>query len=296
MLNLVFGLFLSFLNLLFFTRIESSSFLLGANVLFSFCIIILARTAHHSSSKILQTLYDWYPAVLIYFVYKELYLIMHSLRLQDCDAVLIAIDRWMFFRTDPTVWLHQYSSPLLTEILQIAYTSFYFLMIGITLELYLRKELEKFSLVLFSIVYGFWLSYLGYLLVPAVGPRFTLHEFHLTDVELPGLWLTQLFRDMINAGESIPKGAPNAFDLAQRDVFPSGHTQMTLIVLFYAAKFKVKSRYVLAVFGILLIAATVYLRYHYVVDLLAGALFMLFTVWTAPKLRQWWEKKNQPFV
>lgn len=292
MLNLVFGLFLTLLLLMVFSRIESDLFLIGTNVIISITIILLARASQNSHSKLLRTIYEWYPAVLIYLVYKEIYFIMHALALNDFDDVLIAIDRWMFFGTDPTVWLHQFSSPVLTEILQIAYTSFYFLMIGLALELYLRKELEKFTLVMFAIVYGFWLSYIGYLLVPAVGPRFTLHDFHSTDVELPGLWLTQFFRDMINAGESIPKGALNAFDLAQRDVFPSGHTQMTLIVLFYAVKFKVRSRYFLVVFGTLLIVGTVYLRYHYVIDLIAGALFMLFTIWTAPNLIAWWKRKS----
>ena len=36
--------------------------------------------------------------------------------------------------------------------------------------------------------------------------------------------------------------------------------------------------------GTLLIIATVYERYHYVVDLLGGAVFFLFCIWTAPAL------------
>lgn len=291
-LNLVFGLFLTSLILIVLPRIESPFLLIGINLFVSVVIIVVARLAQHSSSKLLLTLYDWYPAVLIYFVYKELYVIMHAFAMPDCDDVLIAIDRWMFFGVDPTVWLYQFSSPVVTEILQIAYTSFYFLMTAIALELYLKKEFQKFSLVMFAIVYGFWLSYIGYLLVPAVGPRFTLHDFHKTDVELPGLWLTEFFRDAINAGESIPKGAPNAVELAQRDVFPSGHTQMTLIVCYYAVKFKARLRYILIFLGILLIIGTVYLRYHYVIDLIAGALFMMLTVWSAPIIIKWWKQQS----
>ena len=133
---------------------------------------------------------------------------------------------------------------------------------------------------------------------PGIGPRFTLHDFSLTDIQLPGVWVTTFLRDILNAGESIPKGAVNAIALAQRDVFPSGHTEMTLIVLYFAHKYKLKSRYILYVAGTLLIFATVYLRYHYVVDVLAGALFTLFTVWTAPKIARWWEnlKHNRQSV
>ena len=46
-------------------------------------------------------------------------------------------------------------------------------------------------------------------------------------------------------------------------------------------------RWVVTVVGILLIIATVYQRYHYVVDLLAGAVFMLLCVWSAPRLNRW---------
>jgi membrane-associated phospholipid phosphatase len=46
-------------------------------------------------------------------------------------------------------------------------------------------------------------------------------------------------------------------------------------------------RWFVTVTGALLILATVYQRYHYVVDLLAGALFMLFCVWSAPRLNRW---------
>jgi membrane-associated phospholipid phosphatase len=140
---------------------------------------------------------------------------------------------------------------------------------------------------MFTLLYGFFLSYIGYLLFPGVGPRFTLHDFYQLNEELPGVFLTNGIRDIINAGESIPKGAANALALAQRDVFPSGHTQMTLIVMYFAATYKLTSRYVLYTFGTLLIVATVYLRYHYVIDVLAGAAFMWLTIWTAPKLLSW---------
>jgi membrane-associated phospholipid phosphatase len=41
------------------------------------------------------------------------------------------------------------------------------------------------------------------------------------------------------------------------------------------------------VVGTLLIVATVYERYHYVIDLVGGALFMILCVRTAPALYTW---------
>ena len=67
----------------------------------------------------------------------------------------------------------------------------------------------------------------------------------------------------------------------QRDAFPSGHTMMTLVLMVVARGTRARVAPLLYVAGSLLIVATVYQRYHYVVDLLAGAAFMalcLFTV------------------
>ena len=204
-------------------------------------------------------------------------------------SVLIAADR-LIFRVDPTVWLGQFSHPLLTELLQVAYVSYYFIMLTVGVEVFLRIDEKKFSYVLFAILYGFFLSYLGYMMFPAVGPRFTLHTFQSIDRELPGIWATTPIREFLNAGESIPTAAANALALAQRDAFPSGHTQMALISLYLAHRYRLRSRYVLDVLGVLLIISTVYLRYHYVVDIIAGIVFAVVTLWSAPKLFEWWEE------
>ncbi|MBI5216848.1 MAG: phosphatase PAP2 family protein [Ignavibacteriae bacterium] len=284
-LVIFFAIFLSVLDV-FFVPFETASWLIAANIVASIVIVAFSSyRAHHPS---ISWLHDWYPVPIIFFTFKEIHVIIQSIARPDIDVALIEIDRWMF-GGDPTVFLAQFIHPALTEILQIAYTSFYFIMLTLGIELYMRKDFKKFTFSTFTMSYGFYLSYIGYLLFPGVGPRFTLHDFYLLDTELSGLWLTQITRDIINAGESIPPGISDAFKHAQRDVFPSGHTQMTLIVLYFANKYKLKSRYVLYFFGSLLIVATVYLRYHYVIDLLAGALFMLFTVWTAPKIARWWD-------
>jgi len=182
----------------------------------------------------------------------------------------------------------QYAQPWITEILQIAYTSFYFLFILLGYELYRRQQKEEFASFMFTCVYGFFLSYIGYFFLPAVGPRFTLHDFSALDQELPGVLLTPWLRWFVNAGGSVPMGVPDEIALAgtQRDVFPSGHTMMTIVLMVLASRFKVSNRRVIYVLGILLIIATVYQRYHYVVDLIAGAVFAALCIVRAPKAQQ----------
>lgn len=286
-LIIVFTHILSLTSIIFCTRVSVP--LIVINILVGISIVVVSRYHTSRRSNVVQKIYDWYPIPMIFFIFKEVHIIIQSLVRSDWDNSFIDIDR-MIFGGDPTIWLSQYSTPLLTELLQISYASYYFIMLAVGTELYIKKEHQKFSFAVFAIVYGFVLSYIGYLLFPAVGPRFTLHDFYSMNIDLPGLWLTNTIRDLINAGESIPKGALNAISLAQRDVFPSGHTQMTLISMYFAYQYKLKCRYIIHIFGFLLIFSTVYLRYHYVIDLVGGILFMILTMWSAPKLIRWWER------
>lgn len=214
---------------------------------------------------------------------------LKPIRPNDFDRVLISIDRFIF-DFNPTQILYKIANPPLTELLQIVYGTFYFLPIILGINLMMKNKWIELDYSVFCVVYGFFLSYIGYFLVPAVGPRFTLHNFFKLDNELPGLFVTGFLREMTNLGESIPNGTMNPAGLVQRDVFPSGHTQMTLIIMYLSAKLKVKTRYFLIPNGILLIFATVYLRYHYVVDLIGGFLFMIFTMWSAKFIFNWWQR------
>jgi membrane-associated phospholipid phosphatase len=75
-----------------------------------------------------------------------------------------------------------------------------------------------------------------------------------------------------------------AIAVTQRDVFPSGHTMMTIVLTHLSARYRLKTRYMMYVVGSLLIIATVYHRYHYVVDLAGGLLFAAVCILTAEPL------------
>jgi len=280
-----FGL-LSLLNGIFAGRIPGWWVMILINIVLiaGICFLALARAASHT--KLLAYLHDWYVAPLVFFTFKELYYMIKPIhRGNDYDDWLIAADQWLF-GVNPTEWLMQFSSPWVTEVLQIAYTLFYVLFLVIGYELYRKHSKGVFHFFMFTCVYGFYLSYLGYFTLPAVGPRFTLHDFNGLDQDLPGILLTPYLRWFVNAGESVPMGVSSAAAMsgAQRDVFPSGHTMMTLVLMALGERYRLASRHFVLVTGILLIVATVYQRYHYVVDLFAGALFAIVCVYTAPRL------------
>ena len=287
--------FLSIVNVAFSCRIPSWWLMIVINVAAALAILLLGYARQRTSSTILRTIHEWYVAPAVFVSFKELYFMIKPIHQgMDYDALLIGIDRWMF-RVNPTEWLMRFANPFLTEILQLAYTIFYLLFIVVGYEFYRRRDPNLFHSFMFTCVYGFYLSYIGYLFLPAVGPRFTLHDFPSLDQELPGVLLTPYLRWFVNFGESVPLGVSNAAAIAgaQRDVFPSGHTMMMLVMIYLSARYRLKLRWFIYITGTLLIIATVYERYHYVVDLIAGALFMLLCVFTAPRLYEGFKRRFQ---
>lgn len=286
---IAFYAFLISLNIIFHNEIENWYLFIGFNLLIIIIILILAYSAETFRFKILRLLHYLYLIPIVLLTFKEIYFLLRILRPIDYDQLLINIDRWLL-GGDPTVFLNQYSHPFLTEILQIIYGMFYFLPIILGVALLRKRKFLEADFAIFTVIYGFFLSYIGYFALPAIGPRFTLHDFQNENIELPGLLLTNFLRAVTNTVESIPPGTPNPETIVQRDVFPSGHTMITLVVIYLSIKLKSRSRYFLVPIGSMLIFATVYLRYHYVIDLIGGLAFMLFCVYTSPKIFNWWSR------
>lgn len=212
--------------------------------------------------RIVRTLHMFYPIIFIPIVFDSFADILPWASPIERDSLLIQLDR-ILLGVDPTVWLERFIHPVLTELLTWAYASYYFLPIILAVALYWRgKEKEyDFDRGIFGVVLGFYLSYVGYFLVPAIGPRFTLA--HLHKVDLHGIFVADTIRETLNALERF-----------KQDAFPSGHTAVVLLVLYYAWHYVRGLFWVFLPVVVALIFSTVYLRYHYVIDVLAGILLV----------------------
>lgn len=286
-LIICYALLLTAANLIYIDKVDNWVTHVILNTVVIILVSVLAYFDDKKDNILLEQIHYWYIVPLIFLSFKEIYFMVNPIRGIDLDHYLIEIDRFIL-GTDPTLALHIIANPILTEILQIVYGTFFFLPIILAINLMVNDRDKEFQFTTFTIVLGFMLSYIGYFLVPAIGPRFTLHDFETINSELPGIIYTNYLRDIVNAGESIPPGTLNPSEVVQRDVFPSGHTQMTLIVMYLSVRFKVFTRYFFLPIGSLLIFSTVYLRYHYVIDLIGGLVFMIVTMYLSKWLYNIW--------
>jgi len=211
--------------------------------------------------------------ITVTFIFNSLGSLIAGIHATTFDARLIAVDH-AIFGVHPTVWLERFINPLLTGLLQFAYISYYFIPISLGVVLIARGRFWEFEEVLFGILLCFYLSYVGYLLVPAIGPRFTLSHLQTGDLQVSP------FIEKI-------QDALNGLEKNKTDAFPSGHTAVSLMCLYYAWKEREKKLFAVfipVVSG--LIISTVYLRYHYVIDVIAGIALTGLTIKLAPGLRR----------
>jgi membrane-associated phospholipid phosphatase len=229
---------------------------------------------------------------IIFYIYMLSLELLPHVNPNDIDQVLIYIDRWLF-GVDPTIWVFQFANPVLTEILQVSYWLFFLLIFINGIELHLKKQDNQFKRFAAMVMFAFYLTYILYMIFPAIGPRFTLHDFASISTELPGLLFTEILREQINAGAGLVGTIADPAAEVNRDCMPSGHTALTIINIYLAFHFRTRFRYPIAIIGICIIISTVYLRYHYVVDIIAGILTAILVIILEPMIYKWLDKAKE---
>lgn len=209
---------------------------------------------------------DWSPFFVILLMYYSLWgNATHLLVTRDRDAMLIAWDQKLF-GCQPSVVLQSIVTPRLTAWMEFAYF-FHILNIPIVAcFIYLRRTRERFREMMCGAVVITFVGLVGYVLVPAIGPVYTLAGEFTAPLSQPYEVLSR-------------QAAFMDFARIQRDCFPSLHVGLSFLVWLYAWRNSKGLFWMLAPFILSLWFSTVYLRYHYLVDVLAGLLLAPICYW-----------------
>lgn len=194
----------------------------------------------------------WYPSVMG----LSFYTIPGAVRLlgvTDADALLAPIDESLLGLPAADYFL-LIQSPVLTDLMCAGYV-FFFVYLIVAPGHYCVKDLRTFRACIVGMFTTYALGFLGYTVLPAGGPYQALHFFSA----LPTGPLSEMVLPFINR-------ASNGVD-----VFPSIHAAISLYLLMFDRR-HCRWRYELFLLPVLLLwLSTVYLRYHYAVDLVGGA-------------------------
>lgn len=279
-LTIVFLLFLMIVSLLFHSKIPhvGTILLTYSTLLLAQLFLIIKKDMTVRSRALDMVRGVVFPVVCVLVIFDSLGGLVHGINPRDIDPLLISLD-YALFGGHPTVMLEPLQTPLLTDVLQIAYSSYYLLPISLGVLVKLQNNEEAFDRTVFVILLCFYLSYVGYMLFPALGPRYTMH--HLQSIDLKGLLVAEPVQRLLNRIEGI-----------KRDAFPSGHTAVALVVLGLAYRFHRGFFSIALPVVVMLIFSTVYCRYHYVVDVIGGLILAAITFFLGEKYYGYWEIRN----
>ncbi len=254
------------IEVIWFQQIPQAWWLISLHVAGAAILAIATRL----SGRAVWIFRHWAPLLYVACCYREMAMLIAAIRHTHYDQALANLD-FAFWGANPTVWMERLYSPALTEFLQVVYTLFIPVILFVPWLMWMRNRYAEFRYMAFLLALGFLVSYLGYILVPARGPRFLLE--HLQNVPLKGLWLFNSLQTTLNRLETD-----------HYDCFPSGHTELTILAFWLSRSVSRRMFYVYFLYTLCIVFATVYLRYHYTVDLLAGIVVALSLILAAPAL------------
>ncbi|MEA3182947.1 MAG: hypothetical protein QOI59_6470 [Gammaproteobacteria bacterium] len=170
------------------------------------------------------------------------------------DAALFALDA-RFLGGSWSLRLEPLTGPVLTEVMSLCYLFFMpLLFFHLVRYFFWRRHLRAGFMGGLFTVYG--IGFLGYLLVPAAGPHVAFARLFSTPLEGGFFW--HLNHAMVTAGSN---GV---------DVFPSLHTAVSVFILAFAYRHARREFWWLLIPVAGICVSTVYLRYHYLIDVICG--------------------------
>lgn len=215
-----------------------------------------------------STFRDWAPLLIILSGYEWMRGVVDAGFTGEKDAIMQRIDRVLFFGTDPMDLLEAMIWKPLTELLAFAY-SFYAVLFPLVLGTILvtggRRALRISA---FRVGVALLIAYVGYCLVPVKGPLFTRAFTVPLDMYMVG---------------PIKEAMMDATRISY-DCFPSMHTCCTILLGISAWTWARRLFWIISPIVVLMPLACVYLRYHYVIDILVGAALAPALVWLSNKL------------
>lgn len=197
----------------------------------------------------------WYPHLFFLFCFEEMGKLMHLVQPGWQDAKLIAFDRWVT-GVNPSLWLEQFANPALNEFMQFSYFTYFLFLLILGAVLYYRREWRSYWAVMTYSAIAYSLGYVIATCFPVQSPWFTLAD--MWHGELTGGPFTAVINFIEKCGRV--HGA----------AFPSQHVAGAMAALWGAWRHRRWLFWVFLPFVVCMCASTVYVRNHYVADVLAG--------------------------
>jgi len=229
--------------------------------------------ARHPANPLLDFLRYCYPILGYAVFYSETGQLNQMFYAGYFDPHFMRLEQWLFGWQPGLELMNRFPSRWLSEVLLAAYFSYYLMIGGVGLALLLRNR-RQFAHFVSVVSFVFYVCYLIYIFTPVVGPR----------IVCGGIVATPLPPDVIPATPPVtPDSVAGGIFFRIMDwiynhfetpgaAFPSSHVAIAACTVYFSFLYLRPIRWAHLAVAVLLCVATVYGRYHYVVDVVAGLL------------------------
>lgn len=199
----------------------------------------------------------WYPHLFFLFCFEELAHLMTLVTPHWQDAKLIALDYWLT-GVHPSVWLEQFATPFRNDAMQLVYFTYFTYLLIVGGVLYVREEYRAYWSVMTYSMAGYMIGYFIAMFFPIESPWFSM----------AGWWKGPLEGGPFTAMMSFIEH----YGRVRGAAFPSAHVTGATAALWGAWKYRRWLFWALLPFYAGMCVSTIWGRYHYVADVLAGML------------------------
>jgi len=192
------------------------------------------------------------------------------------DTLLLGWDRALLGETPAVAW-QKYLGPWTADFAMAGYLFFFYYIVAGP-GVYCVKDLRKFRKCIVGLFTMYGLAFMSYTVMPAGGPW----RWMTFDAPLHGPLLLDWVLKPVNDGSNAV------------DVFPSVHLAASLYLLMFDWQNGRRRFWIYLLPCLVLWWSTMFLRFHYFVDLIAGAIMALAGWWIAQKYDA--ATRNQPML
>ncbi len=239
-------------------------------LLMALLIVAFARfdVAKAGQNKVFYFLRNFYPLLILSYFYKETgYL--NNIVFNYFDGYVVYLEKALWGMQPSIEFSKHFPQKWFSELMNFSYFFYYFLTLGIGLLAYFwnKTRLQK---IIFMVAVSFLIYYLIFAFFPVKGPQFWFYGADAKPVD------SYFFSKMVKLAQHIGE--------TQTGAFPSSHVGMSVIFLILTYKYLRKTFWVILIPVVLLWFATVYIKAHYLIDVIGGFITAPLIYWVSDKM------------
>ena len=257
--------------------------------------VLIGLSVRYPTNRLLDFCRQLYPIPLYVGFYSEAGFLNQIFRSGYWDPHFMKAEHWIFGMQPGLELMLRFPSRWVAEVLYATYFSYYLTIVGMGLALLLRNRRE-FAHFIAVVSLVFYVCYTIYIFTPVIGPRIV--DLRLADAVLPRESMPETNLDPPATVQSaifykVMNWIYDHFETPGA-AFPSSHVAVALCTLYFSFIYLRPVRWIHLIVVVVLCVSTVYGRYHYVMDVVAGILAAAMLIPLANRLYFKFENAGRP--